>query len=63
MHRNSIATYIGHHAMLEYFAAAENTSTAEQFTKLTHRAVLPCGMPPSEPPADDKFDAAKKAVT
>ena len=47
-HRDSYASYIGHHAMLHYFAIAENESVGRMKYKFLQRMVAPCGVDSSE---------------
>ena len=45
-HRDSIASYIGHHSMLEYFALAEGISAGRAKLNLLERMIRPCGERP-----------------
>lgn len=48
-HRDSYASYIGHHAMVEYFAVTENeTKTRVKFNFL-QKMMQPCGLPLEKP--------------
>lgn len=46
MHRDSFASYIGHHGPLCYFAIAENESVGRVRYNLMQRMLQPCGPPP-----------------
>ncbi|GMH40743.1 hypothetical protein BSKO_08647 [Bryopsis sp. KO-2023] len=45
-HRDSYASYIGHHSQLCYFAVAENESIGRVKYNLMQKMLLPCGLPP-----------------
>lgn len=47
-HRDSIASYLGHHSMLEYFAIAEGLSVGRVKLNLLERMHRPCGDPPKK---------------
>lgn len=47
-HRDSIASYIGHHDMLSYFAIVENVSRARMRFNLLEKMINPCGKPPKK---------------
>ena len=47
MHRDSIASYVGHSSMLSYFSVAENESVGRTKFNLLQKMLLPCGLPPS----------------
>ncbi|RUS14130.1 hypothetical protein BC937DRAFT_94295 [Endogone sp. FLAS-F59071] len=44
-HRDSYASYIGHHPMLSYFAVAENESVARVKFNMVEKMLQPCGLP------------------
>ena len=46
IHRDSYASYIGHHPMLAYLAVAENESIGRVKYQLLQKMLLPCGLPP-----------------
>lgn len=46
MHRDSYASYIGHHPVLAYFAVAENESIGRVKYNFLQKMLLPCGLPP-----------------
>ncbi len=54
MHRDSMASYIGHHNMLSYFAVVENESIGRVKYEFMQKMLLPCGLPPK--PADEEKD-------
>jgi splicing factor 3B subunit 5 len=49
IHRDSLASYIGHHNMLAYFALAENEAPERMRHTFMQRMVQPCGKPPKQP--------------
>jgi len=50
-HRDSIASYIGHHSLLSYFALAEHKAVARYRYELLEKMHQPCG---PAPPADEE---------
>ena len=48
IHRDSYASYIGHHPMLCYFAVAENESIGRVKYNFMQKMLLPCGLPPEK---------------
>ena len=46
IHRDSYASYLGHHNMLCYFAVAENESIGRVKYNMTQKMLMPCGLPP-----------------
>ncbi len=48
-HRDSYASYIGHHNMLLYFATAQNESVGRVKYEFLQKMLLPCGLPPVAP--------------
>lgn len=48
MHRDSYASYIGHHNMLAYFSVVENESIGRKKYEFMQRLLLPCGVPPKQ---------------
>lgn len=42
----SIASYVGHHSLLAYFAVAENEPIARVRFRLLEKMKQPCGKPP-----------------
>ncbi len=46
IHRDSYASYIGHHNMLAFFSTVENESIGRVKYELLQRMLLPCGIPP-----------------
>uniref|UniRef100_A0A1X7USW0 Splicing factor 3B subunit 5 n=1 Tax=Amphimedon queenslandica TaxID=400682 RepID=A0A1X7USW0_AMPQE len=51
-HRDSYASYIGHHHMMEFFAIAENESKARIKFNFIQKMLQPCGPPPEKPKED-----------
>jgi len=51
-HRDSLASYVGHPSLLEYFAIAENTSIAKYRYQCLDKMYRPCG--PAPPPKIDE---------
>lgn len=52
MHRDSYASYIGHHNMAMYFSVVENESVGRVKYEFLQKMLLPCGIPPK--PADEE---------
>ncbi len=48
IHRDSYASFIGHHNMVSYFAVAENESVGRVKYNLMQKMLLPCGLPPEK---------------
>lgn len=48
-HRDSFASYLGHHDLLSFFALAENESKARIRFNLMEKMLQPCGPPPEKP--------------
>jgi len=48
-HRDSNASYLGHHDLLNYFAIAENESKARIRFNMMEKLLQPCGAPPDKP--------------
>jgi len=46
IHRDSYASYVGHHNMMAYFATVENESIGRVKYEFLQRMLLPCGIPP-----------------
>jgi splicing factor 3B subunit 5 len=49
MHRDSVASYIGHHNMLSFFATVENESIGRVKYEFMQKMLMPCGIPPKAP--------------
>jgi splicing factor 3B subunit 5 len=47
IHRDSYASYVGHHHMLGYFSVAENESIGRTKYQMLQKMLLPCGLPPA----------------
>jgi splicing factor 3B subunit 5 len=47
IHRDSYASYIGHHNMLAYFAVVQNESIGRVRYEFLQKMLLPCGLPPA----------------
>ena len=48
IHRDSFASYIGHHNITTYLAVAENESVGRIRYNLLQKMLLPCGLPPEK---------------
>jgi len=46
IHRDSYASYVGHHPMVSYFAVANGESIGRTKYDFTQKMLLPCGLPP-----------------
>ncbi|KAF0472900.1 splicing factor 3B subunit 5/RDS3 complex subunit 10 [Gigaspora rosea] len=44
-HRDSYASYIGHHALISYFSVAQNECIARVKFEFIEKMLQPCGMP------------------
>nr|CAB3266005.1 probable splicing factor 3B subunit 5 [Phallusia mammillata] len=51
-HRDTLASYLGHHDLLTYIAIAENESKARVRFNLLDKMFQPCGPPPDRPNVD-----------
>ncbi|XP_064406255.1 splicing factor 3B subunit 5-like [Halichondria panicea] len=51
-HRDSLASYIGHPNLTEFFAIAENESKARIKFNCLQKMLQPCGVPPEKPEED-----------
>ncbi|GFH09694.1 splicing factor 3B subunit 10-domain-containing protein [Haematococcus lacustris] len=52
VHRDSYASYIGHHNLLSYFALVQNESVGRVKYEFLQKMLLPCGVPPAQKDAD-----------
>jgi splicing factor 3B subunit 5 len=59
-HRDSIASYLGHSSIVEYFALAEGVSVGRARLNLLERLHRPVGDPPKPANADIQVIAADK---
>ncbi|CAD5115785.1 unnamed protein product [Dimorphilus gyrociliatus] len=48
-HRDSYASYVGHHDLLSYFSVIENESKARIKFNYMEKMLQPCGPPPERP--------------
>jgi splicing factor 3B subunit 5 len=55
-HRDSIASYLGHESIVEYFALAEGISTGRAKLNLLERLHRPVGDPKAETVGDQKAE-------
>lgn len=64
-HRDSIASYLGHASMVDYFAMAEGVSVGRARLNLLERMHRPVGDPPAAPaaPAGDACKPPAAATT
>jgi len=46
IHRDSYASFVGHHALVSYLALAENESIGRQKYTCLQKMLQPCGLPP-----------------
>ena len=51
-HRDSIAAYIGHNNLLDYFSVAENETKGSVKFNMLKKMLQPCGKPPEKPDWD-----------
>lgn len=47
-HRDTYASYVGHHNLVEFFAIAENESKARVKFSFLQKMLQPCGLPPEK---------------
>lgn len=47
--RDAIASHLGHHDMLTYFAVAQNEAAGRTKFNMLEKMVQPCGPPPAKP--------------
>jgi splicing factor 3B subunit 5 len=59
IHRDSYASYIGHHNMLAYFATVQNESIGRVKYEFLQKMLLPCGIPPKREDADEEAEPEK----
>eukprot|EP00884_Botryococcus_braunii_P013591 jgi/Botrbrau1/22232/Bobra.168_1s0063.1 len=52
VHRDSLASFIGHSPMMVYMAVAENESIGRIKYNLMQKMLLPCGLPPEKESED-----------
>ena len=48
IHRDSLASHVGHYSRLSYMAGIENESIAKTKLKFLERMIQPCGPPPKQ---------------
>ena len=48
IHRDSYASFVGHHALVSYMALAENESVGRQKYVCLQKMLQPCGLPPAK---------------
>jgi splicing factor 3B subunit 5 len=61
IHRDTYASYIGHHGLMQYFATGLNESIGRLKYHFTNKMLAPCGPPPvQEEDADEKEDEETK---
>ncbi|KAL5702588.1 hypothetical protein ACHQM5_027790 [Ranunculus cassubicifolius] len=48
IHRDSYASYVGHHDVLSYLSIAENESVARERYNFMQKMLMPCGLPPEK---------------
>ena len=58
-HRDSIASHIGHHDMLSYFAIAQNDAIGRVRYDLLEKMLQPCGVPPRKEDDNDNNNNEK----
>jgi splicing factor 3B subunit 5 len=56
IHRDSYASYIGHHNMVAYFGVVENESIGRVKYEFLQRMLLPCGLPPKAQDQEEEGD-------
>ena len=49
IHRDSYASYVGHHSLVGYMALAENESVGREKYSCLQKMLQPCGLPPLKP--------------
>lgn len=52
-HRDTLASHIGHHDLLSFFAIAQNDSVGRVRYQLLEKMLSPCGPPPAKVDDDD----------
>jgi splicing factor 3B subunit 5 len=48
IHRDSYASYLGHHNMAAYFALVQNEAIGRVRYEFLQKMLLPCGLPPAQ---------------
>ncbi|XP_078486071.1 splicing factor 3B subunit 5 [Ciona intestinalis] len=51
-HRDTLASFVGHHDLLNYIAIAENETKARVRFNMLEKMFQPCGPPPDRPNVD-----------
>lgn len=59
IHRDSYASFVGHHALVSYLALAENESVGRQKYTCLQRMLQPCGLPPVKAEAAAEEEEAR----
>eukprot|EP01086_Lenisia_limosa_P014657 TRINITY_DN45714_c0_g1_i1.p1 TRINITY_DN45714_c0_g1~~TRINITY_DN45714_c0_g1_i1.p1 ORF type:complete len:100 (+),score=16.65 TRINITY_DN45714_c0_g1_i1:31-300(+) len=49
VHRDSLASFVGHPNLLSYFAIAQNVSSGRARAEMMNKMMSPCGLPPKKP--------------
>lgn len=58
IHRDSYASYIGHHNVAGYFGVVENESIGRVKYEFLQKMLLPCGIPPkAQDEAEEEVEA------
>ena len=57
IHRDSYASYVGHHSLVGYMALAENESVGREKYTCLQKMLQPCGLPPLKPGEAAEEDA------
>ena len=56
IHRDSYASYLGHHNMASYFAVVQNESVGRVRYEFLQKMLLPCGLPPAPQEGEEGGD-------
>jgi splicing factor 3B subunit 5 len=54
IHRDSYASFVGHHPLVSYMALAENESIGRQKYTCLQKMLQPCGLPPLKPGEEEE---------
>jgi splicing factor 3B subunit 5 len=56
IHRDSYASFVGHHPLCAYMALAENESIGRQKYTCLQKMLQPCGLPPLKPGEEEEAE-------
>jgi splicing factor 3B subunit 5 len=60
IHRDSLASHVGHASRLQLFASIENVSCARKRIEFLEKIVQPCGPPPKQEEEEEEQQIIEK---